>query len=424
METFGNAVRRLRGTLSLRELARRAYLDPGHLSKIENGGRLPTPAVAEALDKALDAGGTLVTLALSTREQTRLGRYPLSAEVSLRSGLYGDDAVSIGGLPASNVTEMTLTYLEVATSAAISDSERMAPRELYPQVIALHHQVQYLLHGTQHPPQRARLYAVGVYLSGLLGTLALDTGRWRPARVYAQTAYDLAVFADEPDLQSWARATQSLIAYYTGDYVRALDLARDGQRLARRGIHSVRLTVNGEARALARLHDRAGVDEAVQRTFELLETFPQADGVSASLTTGVYCPARAAANAATAYLLLAEPTRVDDHVQRAITAFDEKGLRGPQALSRLDLATALLMPGGDLERACAVARQAMTVTGSDAFASVTLRAHEFLALAQPWHRQPAVREIHDLVSSTTSASMTGPGPALPSPGDDDRAGQP
>src|SRR5881227_247344 len=65
-ETFGEAVRRLRdardGT-SLRKLAKLAAIDPGHLSRIENGKRPPSRQIAAALDQALGADGALVNLA-------------------------------------------------------------------------------------------------------------------------------------------------------------------------------------------------------------------------------------------------------------------------------------------------------------------------------------------------------------------------
>ena len=63
METFGQAVHRLRGDLSLREVARRAHIDPGHLCRIEAGKRTPTPELAAALDVALGAEGALAALA-------------------------------------------------------------------------------------------------------------------------------------------------------------------------------------------------------------------------------------------------------------------------------------------------------------------------------------------------------------------------
>ncbi|OEJ28335.1 DNA-binding protein [Streptomyces agglomeratus] len=62
--SFGEELRRLRGErgISLTALARSIHYSKGYLSKIENGGKPPTPDVAERCDQALDAGGALVRL--------------------------------------------------------------------------------------------------------------------------------------------------------------------------------------------------------------------------------------------------------------------------------------------------------------------------------------------------------------------------
>jgi transcriptional regulator with XRE-family HTH domain len=69
IESFGSAMRRLRQLrgLSLRRLGHLAYVDFGHLSKIETGLRSPTPKLAAALDLALDASGQLLALAEAHR---------------------------------------------------------------------------------------------------------------------------------------------------------------------------------------------------------------------------------------------------------------------------------------------------------------------------------------------------------------------
>lgn len=69
METFGQIARRLRGSLSLREVARRAHLDPGHLSRIEADKRPPTPLIAAALDEALGSGGVLAAMVPAGRAE-------------------------------------------------------------------------------------------------------------------------------------------------------------------------------------------------------------------------------------------------------------------------------------------------------------------------------------------------------------------
>ncbi|WP_239338416.1 helix-turn-helix domain-containing protein [Frankia sp. CiP3] len=60
METFGQALRRLRGDLSVRELARRANCGKSYVSDLEHGRRNPSPGVAAALDTALGASGELI----------------------------------------------------------------------------------------------------------------------------------------------------------------------------------------------------------------------------------------------------------------------------------------------------------------------------------------------------------------------------
>jgi transcriptional regulator with XRE-family HTH domain len=65
-ETFGQALHRLRGQLSVRGLARRAHCSKSHIWDLEQGNRRPTPGVARALDAALSAEGALVSPAEST----------------------------------------------------------------------------------------------------------------------------------------------------------------------------------------------------------------------------------------------------------------------------------------------------------------------------------------------------------------------
>jgi hypothetical protein len=215
----------------------------------------------------------------------------------------------------------------------------------------------------------------------------------------------------ETDVQAWARGVQSLVCYYAGDFRQALAYARDGAQRAPRGKHRVRLAVNGEARALARLGNRDGVDEAVERAFLLLEELPPPEQVSASLTLDVYCPARAAGNAATAYLSIGAPDRVPAYLNLALSTFDGAGLRGPQALSRLDLATALLRGAKpEVERACELATEALTLTTGHRYESVTQRARQFLAATDAWATTPPVREVAQAILDRARPSLAA-GPA-------------
>ncbi|RQW97565.1 helix-turn-helix domain-containing protein [Micromonospora inaquosa] len=317
-------------------------------------------------------------------------------------------------LKSSVDDNIRLAYLEREFRQAIADNERLTPVILMARMRPLRSYVDQLMAGRQHPPQRARLYAVAAHLSGLLGALALDLGAFGAAHAYAAEAFDLAEAAEQSDAQAWARATQSLIAFYAGDYHDALAYAQDGLRRGGTSAQRIRLTINGQARALARLGDRYGVDRAVDHAFTMLSDYPAGSSVSASLALGPYCPARTAANAATAYLALGRTAGVTNHLTTAITAFDTAGLAGPRALSRLDLATAHLHADNpDPEEAGALAAEALTLTADQRFESVYQRARQFLAAAHPFARHPQLRHVADLLVDRTPVAGTGQA-ALPS----------
>jgi len=313
---------------------------------------------------------------------------------------------------ATNVDDMTLDLFDSMILDVIDQYERVGPSRLAPHVAQHRRQVHEIMRSPQHPRQRDRLYLIACRLSCILGALALDLGQWAQARAYAIESFHLAEMVDQADdLRAWVRATQSLIEYYACRYPDAVALARDGQRFARGGPHTIRLAVNGEARALARLGDHRGVDEAVDRALTRLADEPASPSVSSSLTVGAYCDARTAGNAATAYLSLGQPARAIEYATRALATFDAAGLRGPQALTRLDLATAVIRPPGtaDPERAAALVHEALSVAQADQYQPVAQRAAEFLQSVEPWHDLPAVRDVEEAVRSRWDTAR----PALP-----------
>ncbi|MBQ1022959.1 helix-turn-helix domain-containing protein [Micromonospora sp. C95] len=314
-------------------------------------------------------------------------------------------------VPADN--DARLAHLEHEVRQAISDNERLPPATLVSRLRPLRVSVDQLMAARQHPPQRARLYTAAAHLSGLLATLALDLRAFPVARAYAAEAFDLAHAAGQPDTQAWARATQSLVAYYTGMHRDALAFAEDGLRHAGAGPHRLRLTINGQARALAHLGDRRGVHQAVDRAFALLLEHPADGQVSTSLTLGPYCPTRAAANAATAHLVLGDATGVIEDLTAAVAAFDAAQLRGPQALSRLDLATAHAR-AGDLDHAAGLALEALSLTAEHCFESVYQRTRQFLAAAHTFGRHPRLQDVADLFTELTHPGSPPP-PGLRSP---------
>ncbi len=182
-------------------------------------------------------------------------------------------------LAASNVSEDTLTQAEEMVEAVGRQYEASNASTAYPAALRQRRWVDELMSGRQRPREQAQLYTLGGKLSGLLGYLAFDAGNKRLARVYCDEAFTLARAAGDRDLAAWVRGTQSFIAYYGGDYRQALDLAHDGQRHARGGPQSIRLAISGEARALGKLGDRPGVDDAVDRALAARDQIDETDPV-------------------------------------------------------------------------------------------------------------------------------------------------
>jgi DNA-binding XRE family transcriptional regulator/tetratricopeptide (TPR) repeat protein len=294
-------------------------------------------------------------------------------------------------------------HLAGAVEWIIDQDERLPATDLHARASRIRGHLQPLLATSQRPVAAARLFTVAAHLSGAQAALSLDLGRLPAARAYAAEAFDLADAVADPDLMAWARATQSLVEYYAGRYPEALALADDGLARSPRGPHAVRLSVNGRARALARMGDQTGVDHAVEHAWSVRADHAEPEPVlTASLTTGIYCEPRAAGNAATAYPSLGDAERVEQYANLALHTFDAEAFSGPQAMTRLDVATALLDPvTGDVERAASLVTEAFRIGGADSF-PVRQRVTQFVEAAEPWQALPAIRDVRALVTRHTA----------------------
>ena len=102
MSDFGTELARLmqvRG-VGVRELARAAYCNPGHISNLRSGKARPSPQLAETLDRHLGAGGTLAAIAArsaSARQQGRATRssVPSRAVEALHIAMDGNGGFTL-----------------------------------------------------------------------------------------------------------------------------------------------------------------------------------------------------------------------------------------------------------------------------------------------------------------------------------------
>nr|WP_018639378.1 hypothetical protein [Parafrankia elaeagni] len=299
-----------------------------------------------------------------------------------------------------------LDYLDVFVEDCVASYEARGPALLMPLVVRQRKDVQTLVEGWQTSRDRIRLLRAAGRLSGLAGYMAVNLGDFPLARAYCVEAFTLAVAVEDGDLAAWVRGTESLCAYYAGDYRLALERAREGQIHAAGGPQAIRLAVNGEARALGQLGDRDGVREAVGRAFDLAEGTELPEGMSPCISFGAYSLARIAANAATAHVGTGDTALVQSYAQTASGMPGADRSRWSDVLITLDVATALTVGADpDPEHSAALGVEALTRAGAAPIESIRQRGRELVRRTAPWRTLPAVAELAE-VSQTLPHSAS------------------
>ncbi|MEU8132152.1 helix-turn-helix domain-containing protein [Streptodolium elevatio] len=304
-----------------------------------------------------------------------------------------DIARRVDWATSTGIAPEALDTLEQSITAIVARYEVEGPQLLAPEATRLRRRIQGLLELPQPPRQREWLYVTAAKVSALLSYMAVNAGKPELVAAYCAEAFHFAEAVDDVDMLAWIRGTQSLAAYYAGRFAEAVDLARHGQQLAPGSRQSIRLLINGEARALAKLGDRAGTDRAVDAAFTLLDRHAAPTGLTSCISFGAYGRARTAANAATAYVALRDTRQVLTWAEQIESPVEQSDSSWSRALVRLDIATALLRDRQpDVEQAMSLGREALTISSEHPIRSVWQRAHELHGHAERWLTVPDVRE--------------------------------
>ncbi|NAS24605.1 helix-turn-helix domain-containing protein [Herbidospora sp. NEAU-GS84] len=132
METFGEALRRLRSDMSTRELARRANCSKSYVSGLENNPEIrPSAQVVAALDEALNAQGALIAL----HKSLDLAQYgDVETDVRRREfvGLTGAALFTavVGTAPKPDGTTASIEQLAAALTEYTVDQAAPTPSAL------------------------------------------------------------------------------------------------------------------------------------------------------------------------------------------------------------------------------------------------------------------------------------------------------
>jgi transcriptional regulator with XRE-family HTH domain len=293
-----------------------------------------------------------------------------------------------------------LLHFELGLDDLVDRYESAGPVKLAPLLIDQRRQLEQAIGEHRDPRQRRRLFRVAGQVSGLLAYMATQRERYPLARAYCLEATHLGTFAEDHDLLAWVKGTASFCEYYAGDYRRSVELAREGLVFAGAGPQRARLLINGEARALGKLGDTAGVHLAVEQAYAALDQHPEIPGVSSCVSFGGYSRARLASNAVTAYVDLGLPDHVATHAEEALGEFDSSESSWSRSLIRLDLANSMaLAPDGDPEEASGLITAALGISAGNPITSVVQRSRTFVRATARWRGIPAVDGAHEMVRS-------------------------
>ncbi|MET8776600.1 hypothetical protein ABZV58_16455 [Nocardia sp. NPDC004654] len=238
--------------------------------------------------------------------------------------------------------------------------------------------------------------------SGLLGYIAVGCAHFSLARAYCQESFQLGDYAQDSNLAAWARGLQSFCEYYAGRFDNALHYAEDGLARNATGPQSVRLAINGVARASGKLGDIDGVHRAVEAAYELLPRSDAPVGVPSSISLESYSPAQIAGNAATAYLSLAKPDRVEYFADLALSEMSDANSPWGRSLVMIDVARShVLSEDADLDAAVAIMHEALSPTRGRLMLQVQRRGSEFVRdAAARWGTTPELRTVEDVLASS------------------------
>ncbi|MFJ3310282.1 helix-turn-helix domain-containing protein [Streptomyces sp. NPDC086549] len=248
--TFAAELRRLRGQLTLRALARRANCSKSIISDLEHRRRTPTPRIAGALDKAVGADGTLVALADAERQRASERAAPTAPDSAVdgllrewdivlrRNFLKGTSAATAALATGLGITtdldgdsrDLLHAHQDLRAVHGRLDNLRGA-QAVYRQAVD-HHQQILAWHASATGAERQRLAALASDTGGFVGFLTYDLGQ---AELAATHYRDAAAHAQEAgDVSSCTNllGQMSRILADLGHYDRALSLADRALHLA------------------------------------------------------------------------------------------------------------------------------------------------------------------------------------------------
>lgn len=379
---FAEELERLRGKMTVRELASRALCSKSTVSDYLNQDKIPSPGIARHLDNALGAQGKLVQLAYEQR-QLRRGEEPPRTATATGSlaDTKGDDVwrrtfihrtlglVAGAALPSPTESndaghlERMIAHRVLRAAHGVFDNLRGA-QSVFHQAQTHHRQV---LDDWRDPRnthvERKELAALSSDTGGFVGFLTYDLGMAEAAIQCYQQAAEAALEAG--DLSSWAnlRGQMSRIAADQGHLKRAADLADHARHRGGTRIHpAVRCWLHAVG-----AHHHAGLDDAHNASAALNEAWrllSHCDDGEIPPYIGYISPMEIGKWAGHTFVRLA--TKRPQYISDGIKALEEARADWPRGAHRgsaevITASARIYLANGDLDRAARHAADAVRI---------------------------------------------------------------
>jgi hypothetical protein len=229
--------------MSQNALARAVYQDPGYLSRVLRGIKPCGPALAQAIDDALQADGQVIDAASRRFCQVSSKEAPVAPEV--------------------------VGYFRTQLEGHYTADMFLGPRHLIPIVQVQAEQVTELASAADETV-RLGLLDTGTALAALLGWLYQDAGDLAASARWRDITLSLAHRAGDPQLISYALTNKAMLALDQGDGRVVVDFARAALAGDRSLSPKVRvLAVQHEAQGHAMLGDRDTADRLLDKAAAL-----------------------------------------------------------------------------------------------------------------------------------------------------------
>ncbi|RAY12945.1 hypothetical protein DPM19_23345 [Actinomadura craniellae] len=323
-------------------------------------------------------------------------------EESSRESLLEQAAEESADLAAwagtSNVDEEMLAELNRRLRSLAHAYVCGQPFPLLVRTRQLRNRVSRLLQGRQNWQHTRDLYLLNARSCTLLAWMTGDLGNYLAAGDHASAAWLCAQLADHDGARTWVRATQSKLAYWSGDFVESARLAADGLTYRSSDSSQVLLALL-QARTNARLGRVAEAETALGLWRDAREQVPGPDEVGGVLGL---TQAQQHYLAGSTHLELRQPAEALAETTRALELFEgtpvEERFYGAEVLARIDGVQAHLQ-GGELDGAADAMEPVFTVDPDqrlDTFVQSMKQVR--LRLAHPQYRgSPATQKLQERI---------------------------